>query len=207
MTPPQPVIVQLPGSKGFHLSLGLVLGLGVGILFILHLLNRSPAFEAWVAGAKAELASKAVWLKRTKQLAGQAASARQSAAVLALTVARLAHERDSLLQAADTAKAPGAAIALKLEAGARCGAALPQCQQEADSLRRADSLDALRAVAAEQRATTSDSLLKVGIKVHEKHCGWTIIVGGGGGLVAGASGGGTGTGLALGLFGGYGCRP
>src|SRR6266568_5055947 len=61
-----PVVFLQQASRPFHLSVGLVVGLGAGVLLILHLLNQSPAFAAWASGSRAEVASGPAWLQRLK---------------------------------------------------------------------------------------------------------------------------------------------
>lgn len=217
MTGPRPIVFLQTASRGFHLSLGLVAGVVGGVLLLFHLLNHNPALAAWVAGVKAEVANPAG--------AKHIAAAKAANARLALIAARHAHRADSIgqhdsLVSVQLDSLRGWLAGHPSDTGAAgrfiraCTELTASCSARADNWRLAHVADSLRADTLRQALDTAvaghaqaDSLLKVGLHVHAKRCGWNVIVGGGGGLVAGARGTGVGTGLALGLFGGWGCRP
>lgn len=214
MTPPSPpIVVQLPGSRGFHLSLGLVLGIVAGMALLLHLLNRNPALAAWLAGAKAELANAP---SAAKRIQGALDANRR----LALHSNRLAHRADSigkhdslLAGRLDSlqrwmAAHPGDTGATRRFVAA-CQDLTASCSERAETWRQAHVTDSLRADSLRQaldsaavRARRTDSLIQAGIHVHATRCGWSIIAGGGPGVISKG-----GVGLTAGLMVGWGCRP
>jgi hypothetical protein len=162
-------------SHGFHLSLtGIALIGGAVFALIVFGSHTTPAFSAWLAGAKDEVRTHAAWLQRSHQLAQRAATARAAAKRLQDSVGRaqvaaesLAAQGKALAIAAQTVPQLREANRVLSSANTQCFDALTLCQRSRDSLAVADSLDKQRADENEARASRADSVAKAGVKARE----------------------------------------
>ncbi len=197
-----PVVFLQQASRPFHLSVGLVVGLGAGVLLILHLLNQSPAFAAWAAGSRAEVASGPAWLQRLKT----AQVVITKLGLIATAKTRRGDSLDTVQQAQqrtlDSLETKPGVAGPALTA---CEAVVATCSAKADQYQQAAVAGSLRADSLQRllgdavtRGQRADSLLKVGLQVQRRRCGWQVTAG------AGAA---VNRGLVLAVIAGWGCQP
>lgn len=156
------------GSRTFHVSL-LVLAVAAGLLAgaLWAGSGTTPAFEAWLAGAKREVANTRTWLARNQLLRLQAARARAEAAQLQAEKAALVAHYDSALAAALAAATTPAESGAVRRAGAACQAMVVSCEGRVLQWARADTADAQRADENAAGWAHADSLLLEGVKARE----------------------------------------
>jgi hypothetical protein len=150
-------------STHFHVSLGLVAGVAVGLFLLFQFGgNATAAFDNWLNGAVQEVKTAKLERARTAKWKSAAAAEHNRAIALAADTASKRSQLDKL--AARLLAVPDTAHLAQQYIDA-CHAILLTCEQRAQAWQHADSLDKLRADTAEAHQATADSIIAAGVKV------------------------------------------